>query len=984
MDIVRAAWQNQIMGNPMYCFTTKLRGQPYVLLHNQASWATLCIASQPSFMGNPMYSFTTKLRILKIALRSLHRHNTSHISRRVAEAQSNWNQAQMALDESPALEVLAASERNCARLYNQLCKDEEAIYKQRSRIQCLQLGDRNTKFFHRSLVHRQTSNAVHVLTDEAGNQVYEKDKLGTMAVKYFQQLLTAPPPTPEDNIPRLYPTAIPSICIPNLIQAITEEEIKMALFSIPDNKAPGLDGFTAYFFKQGWEIIRIDFIAAIQFFFDRGSLPRCINATRIALVPKVENPTCMNDYRPISCCNVMYKCISKILATRLKTILPEVIGPSQAAFVPGRQISDNILLTQELMHKYHMGRGPARCALKVDLKKAFDTISWDFILKALQAIGIPGKMVGWIHTCISSTYFSISLNEELHGFFQSSRGLRQGDPLPPYLFVLAMEGLGGALNLAATNPLFRFHWRCKQNSIIHLSFADDLMLFCKANLESMKIIQDALDSFSCISGLTINHDKSLVFLSGVKDDLRTAIVNCLGFKQGTLLVNYLGVPMISSRLTHQNCLQLLERILSRIKLWTSTSLTYAGRLQLIKSTLFSMQVYWSSMFILPTSIIRNIESSLAAFLWKGTSLTHTGAKVAWATVCYPLEEGGLGIKNIKTWNKAATLKHVWRLLTEETSTWAAWVKSVLLRGRCFWYMNIPSSSSWSWRKILQSRSWCKGLFVPLIGNGMTTFLWLDYWLLNGRRLCDILPFRMLSTPELPWNAKVSDIITNGRLAPPPCHQDLQQIWNSINIHPQILHTDTCIWQGNSSGRFTIDSAWDLLRDARPRGTKYHLIWFPGHTPRHAFILWIASMDRLYTIDRLLCHRIINVSTCILCGQHAETHDHLFFQCTYSSEVWGYLSAKTLFSWPSTTWQSLLKWAASTFRKKDFTHILSRLVLSTAVYYLWYERNNRIFKQIYRISQELSDEAFEIIRACLMNKDHTQIPMIFKSIWNLTN
>jgi hypothetical protein len=363
----------------------------------------------------------------------------------------------MALDESPALEVLAASERNCARLYNQLCKDEEAIYKQRSRIQWLQLGDRNTKFFHRSLVHRQTSNAVHVLTDEAGNQVYEKDKLGTMAVKYFQQLLTAPPPTPEDNIPRLYPTAIPSICIPNLIQAITEEEIKMALFSIPDNKAPGPDGFTAYFFKQGWEIIRIDFIAAIQFFFDRGSLPRCINATRIALVPKVENPTCMNDYRPISCCNVMYKCISKILATRLKTILPEVIGPSQAAFVPGRQISDNILLTQELMHKYHMGRGPARCALKVDLKKAFDTISWDFILKALQAISIPGKMVGWIHTCISSTYFSVSLNEELHGFFQSSRGLRQGDPLPPYLFVLAMEGLGGALNLAATNPLFRFH-----------------------------------------------------------------------------------------------------------------------------------------------------------------------------------------------------------------------------------------------------------------------------------------------------------------------------------------------------------------------------------------------------------------------------------------------------------------------------------------------------------------------------------------------
>jgi hypothetical protein len=100
---------------------------------------------------------------------------------------------------------------------------------------------------------------------------------------------------------------------------------------------------------------------------------------------------------------------------------------------------------------------------------------------------------------------------------------------------------------------------------------------------------------------------------------------------------------------------------------------------------------------------------------------------------------------------------------------------------------------------------------------------------------------MLSTPELPWNAKVSDIITNGCLAPPP----------------QIRQVDTCIWQGNSSGKFTIDSAWDLLREDRPKDTKYHLIWFPGHTPRHAFILWIASMDRLYTMDRLLSHQIIN-------------------------------------------------------------------------------------------------------------------------------
>jgi hypothetical protein len=204
-----------------------------------------------------------------------------------------------------------------------------------------------------------------------------------------------------------------------------------------------------------------------------------------------------------------------------------------------------------------------------------------------------------------------------------------------------------------------------------MCFADGLMIFCCADLISVQCVRNALDSFSNISGLTINHAKSLVFLSEVKQDIKAAITNCFGFKPGTLPVKYLGVPLISSRLTHQHCMPLLERIITRIKLWTAASLSYAGRLQLIKSTLFSIQVYWSSMFMLPCSIIRKIESTLAAFLWKGTSLTSSGAKVAWDSLCYPLKEGGLGIKKIKIWNKAAILKHIWRLLTEKTLVWVS-------------------------------------------------------------------------------------------------------------------------------------------------------------------------------------------------------------------------------------------------------------------------------------------------------------------------
>ena len=156
-------------------------------------------------------------------------------------------------------------------------------------------------------------------------------------------------------------------------------------------------------------------------------------------------------------------------------------------------------------------------------------------------------------------------------------------------------------------------------------------------------------------------------MSGIDAVLRATIAARLGIQETTLPVKHLGVPLISTRLTHADCIPLVERITSRIKLWTSTSLTYTGRLQLIKSILFSIQVYWSSIFILPGATIKKLESIMAAFLWKGTSLSTAGAKVAWSSICYPLQEGGLGIKRLKAWNKAATIKHIWRLLTNEES-----------------------------------------------------------------------------------------------------------------------------------------------------------------------------------------------------------------------------------------------------------------------------------------------------------------------------
>lgn len=213
-------------------------------------------------------------------------------------------------------------------------------------------------------------------------------------------------------------------------------------------------------------------------FFYNGQLLKEVNHTFLALIPKVATPSRVNDYRTISCCNVLYKCISKILTNRIIKGIKEVVSENQSAFVPGRRISDNILLTQELMHNYHRDRGPLRCAFKVDIQKANDTVDWRFLGFILKCFGFHHTMIKWIMACVTSPSFSICINGDIHGFFKGKRGLRQGDPLSSYLFSLVMEILTLILQRRVRlSDSFRYHKHCEDLKLINLCFADDLFLF---------------------------------------------------------------------------------------------------------------------------------------------------------------------------------------------------------------------------------------------------------------------------------------------------------------------------------------------------------------------------------------------------------------------------------------------------------------------------------------------------------------------------
>jgi hypothetical protein len=227
---------------------------------------------------------------------------------------------------------------------------------------------------------------------------------------------------------------------------------------------------------------------------------------------------------------------------------------------------------------------------------------------------------------------------------------------------------------------------------------------------------------------------------------------------------------------------------------------------------------------------------------------------------------------------------------------------------------------------------------------------------------------------------VAEIISEGIWAFLEGHVDLLPFWNLITFLPQVHLPDHYIWKGHRSGKFSIYSAWELIRDSRPTNT---LIWFPGHIPRHAFIMWIASMERLHIMDRLLNFGVIHAATCILCGVQVETHEHLFFQCPYTSSVWREIAKRTRIFWPPLNWPNLLQWAAATLKStKTFGHNLAKSILSTTMYFIWYERNNRIFHHVHKSVQSLGDEIFHLVRTCLLEQDQNKIPSRFKSIWSL--
>ena len=246
-------------------------------------------------------------------------------------------------------------------------------------------------------------------------------------------------------------------------------------------------------------------------------IPDGWNDTTIILIPKVNDPTLVSQFRPISLCNVVYKVISKLLANRLRGILSDVISDHQSAFVLGRLITDNILLAYESIHRIKKKQGKkGLCAVKLDMHKAYDRVEWRFLEEIMLKMGFDRSWVSLIMACVKSVRYNVRINSRETDTFTPTRGLRQGDPLSPYLFLFVAEGLSSMLKGAENRGELQGVQVCRDApSVSHLLFADDSLILMQADRNNAEALKSLLDRYCSSSGQKISDAKSSIFLAQI-------------------------------------------------------------------------------------------------------------------------------------------------------------------------------------------------------------------------------------------------------------------------------------------------------------------------------------------------------------------------------------------------------------------------------------------------------------------------------------
>ncbi|XP_062086997.1 uncharacterized protein LOC133793717 [Humulus lupulus] len=822
---------------------------------------------------------------------------------------------------------------------------KEIFWRQRSKQLWLQAGDQNTKFFHACASTRKRINQLTSLKDDHGTWVDWEHGLGEVIVDYFRNIF-ASSTTAWDSVIECVPESITEEINLELLLPVDDSEVKEALFQMHPDKSPGPDGFNPGFYQKFWDIVGPDVVRLVQHFFMFAEFPDHLNQTHIVLNPKKSKPETMSDLRPIALCNVIYKIVSKVVANRLKKFLHNIISETQSAFIPGKLITDNIMVSFEVMH-YLKRKSTGKegfMAIKLDMSKAYDRVEWGFLHAMLKKMGFSDHWIKIVMRCVSSVSYKVISGCHELGPIILSRGLRQGDPLSPYLFIICAEGFSALISDYERRGKLQ---ACKvargAPTVSHMFFADDSYLYCKATESATNSVMELLGYFQLASGQQVNLSKSSVFFStNTRADARVKICDMLKVSEAGESCTYLGLPNILGRNKNTILGFLKDKMRKKIQSWEGKFLSKAGKELLIKTVAQSLPSYAMNVFLLPLGLCQEMEQLMCSYWWKSSSRNNKGIHwKSWEKLSTHKSKGGMGFCNLHDFNMALFSKQGWRLLCQPNTLVTRIFKARYFGGGNFLTAELGSNPSFIWRSIFASQEIVGAGARRKIGNGSQTSIVRDPWL-----PCGVNP-RISTTHPALAEKKVEALMITGRVA---WDEDLvRDLFNQrdanlivgIPLHSSRL-ADAWFWAFESSGRLTVKSAYRYLQQDKDGGSRidrlsfWNKLWKLRVPPKVKDLVWRASSDCLPTKVHLRLKHVDIDTTCPVCQVSGESIIHCLVECPFARASW----ARTGIGVCTSVEGTFSAWLESLFQTFDDE---KRKVIAMTCWALWRVRNDCVWK-----------------------------------------